>query len=148
MRVGGWRGGRAGTLPCMLLIPLLKPKVISRREMLTCASLLGMQIPPPSSGSRLTLGLYCQPSPPTHTLMPLPLSDSLSQFLELNAKCQVEERKGTYLIPSSRAPLSTWLLSLLSYPSRSWAQARSLALPDSVTQFLPSRKQEDYGSGF
>lgn len=130
----------------MLLIPLLKPKVTSQREMLTCAPLLGMQIPPPSSGGWLTFGLYCWPSPSTHTLAPLPLSGSLSQFLEL--KCQIEERKGTYLIPSSRAPLSTWLLSLLFYPSRSWAQALRLALPDSVTQFLPSRKQEEYGSGF
>lgn len=75
--MGGWGGGRAETLPCMLLIPLLKPKVISQREMLTCAPLLGMEIPPPS-GRQLTFGLYCRPSPPTHTLAPLPLSGSLS----------------------------------------------------------------------
>ena len=43
MRVmaGGWGGGRAGTMPCMLLISLLKPKVISRRENANLCTTLG-----------------------------------------------------------------------------------------------------------
>ena len=100
----GGGGGAAGTLPCWMFIPLLKPKVTSwdRND--------NLYTNPGHADSsslfwRLVTLWSSPPVPPaTHTVAPLPFSPVFSPFLDLNTECHTEGRKGSYLTPSSRTP--------------------------------------------
>lgn len=118
--------------------------------MLTCAQFLGMQILLPHLEVSQHLVLTTTSYAPSRNTYPGPSSTLLqfSLFLELNAACRSEARKGTYSTPSSGTPANP----LASQPPLPQTLKLSRGMswgtpPDSVPQFLPPRKQREQGSG-